>query len=187
MTGVQTCALPIYTHNVNSTTFIDGTPIAGLSSAYNDLYPCFNQDFNGIYFCSDREDGVFNIYYTPIANTENGLIAAIESLNNSEITKVDVLSSEYDDKCPYIFGNTMVFASNRSGGEGGYDLYYSKFEVGQWSAPVIFGPTINSTSDEFRPIILEEQVDDNRYMMIFSSNRSGGKGGFDLYFVGIDK
>lgn len=176
-----------YTHNVNLTSFIDGAPITGLNSENNDLYPCFNQDFSGIYFSSDREDGVFNFYYTPIDNTDDGLIAAIESLENNEITKVDVLSSEYDDKCPYILGNTMVFASNRPGGEGGYDLYYSNFEDGQWSAPINFGATFNSTSDEFRPIIIEERVDDNRHMMIFSSNRSGGKGGFDLYFVGIDK
>ena len=96
-----------------------------------------------------------------------------------------VLSGEYDDKCPYVFENTLVFSSNRPGGYGGFDLYYSRFEAGQWSAPVNFGPGINSVHDDYRPILFEEEVDNDRDMMVFSSNRPGGKGGFDLYFVGV--
>ncbi len=46
---------------------------------------------------------------------------------------------------------------------------------------------INSGSDEYRPILFEEGVDFEKYMMVFSSNRDGGKGGFDLYFVGVKK
>lgn len=176
-----------YTHNVNSTEFIEGTPIAALASDYNDLYPSFNNDFSEFYLCSDRENDIFNIYYTPFEISEGGFVATLENITEMELTKVDVLSSTYDDKCPFILGNTMVFASNRPGGEGGYDLYYSKYENDQWSAPVNFGPTINSPDDEYRPILIEEYVDLDRYMLIFSSNRSGGKGGYDLYFVGVDK
>lgn len=39
--------------------------------------------------------------------------------------------------------------------------------------------------NELGPILFEEEVDEDRYMMIFSSDRAGGKGGFDLYFAGI--
>ncbi len=176
-----------YTHNVNSTEFIEGTPIAALASDYNDLYPSFNNDFSEFYLCSDRENDIFNIYYTPFEISEGGFVATLENITEMELTKVDVLSSSYDDKCPFILGNTMVFTSNRPGGEGGYDLYYSKYENNQWSAPVNFGPTINSPDDEYRPILIEEYIDLDRYMLIFSSNRSGGKGGYDLYFVGVDK
>jgi len=79
----------------------------------------------------------------------------------------------------------MVFASNRAGGFGGYDLYYSRWENEQWSTPINFGEKINTSSDEFRPIVREEWEFEND-IMIFSSDRQGGAGGFDLYYVGID-
>ena len=74
----------------------------------------------------------------------------------------------------------MVFTSNRPGGLGGYDLYYSVFRNGKWSSPVNLGPRINTASDEYRPIIGYDPDFTNQFMM-FSSNRPGGKGGFDLY------
>ena len=78
----------------------------------------------------------------------------------------------------------MVFASNRAGGFGGYDLWYSKKINGQWEEPQNFGSNINSEFDEYRPIVRKyENI--NNDLMIFSSNRKGGLGGFDLYYVGI--
>lgn len=80
----------------------------------------------------------------------------------------------------------MVFTSNRPGGYGGYDLYYSKYKEGKWQSPVNFGNRINTKYDEFRPIVRLEDEFKNDFML-FSSNRPEGKGGFDLYYVGIDK
>ena len=79
----------------------------------------------------------------------------------------------------------MVFASNRPGGLGGYDLYYSILKNGKWGSPVNLGPRINTSSDEYRPVIGSYPEFTNKYLM-FSSNRPGGKGGFDLYFTGVD-
>jgi len=102
------------------------------------------------------------------------------------VQKDAVLSSESDDKCPFISNDMLVFTSNRTGGYGGFDLYYSRRENGKWSTPVNFGPKINTAYDEYRPIIRPEYGFTNDFML-FSSNRPGGKGGFDLYYVGIDK
>ena len=44
--------------------------------------------------------------------------------------------------------------------------------------------SINSSADEFRPIVIYNFEFDN-HLMIFSSNRAGGMGGFDLYYTGI--
>ena len=54
----------------------------------------------------------------------------------------------FDDKCPFIFNDFMVFASNRQGGYGGYDLYYSIWNNGKWSLPLNFGNRINTRYDE---------------------------------------
>jgi len=114
----------------------------------------------------------------------------VESLSENSSVPVEkdvVLSSEFDDKCPSINNNILVFASNRAGGFGGYDLYYSFFENGNWGEPINFGSGINSEYDEFRPIVRSDEWQFDNDMMIFSSNRLGGKGGFDLYCVGIQR
>jgi len=96
----------------------------------------------------------------------------------------DSVNSTSNDKCPFIDGNIMVFASDRPGGLGGFDLYYSVFRNGKWSAPVNFGPGINSSSDEYRPLV-DIHPDFSNAFMVFSSNRPGGNGGYDLYFTGF--
>ena len=48
------------------------------------------------------------------------------------------------------------------------------------------GLEINTEFDEFRPIIDSAPYFENS-VLLFSSNRPGGLGGFDLYFVGIPK
>ena len=96
------------------------------------------------------------------------------------------MSTAFDELCPFVIENLLVFASNRDGGFGGYDLYYSKWENGEWTAPINFGEKINSEFDEFRPIVREE-LEFNNDIMIFSSNKPEGMGGFDLYYVGIEQ
>ena len=80
----------------------------------------------------------------------------------------------------------LYFSSDRPGGYGGFDLFYSILENGEWSEPINFGEKINTEFDEYRPILIDEGVSWTQTMMMFSSNRTGGLGGFDLYFVGIE-
>lgn len=158
-----------------------------LNSAEDDLYPSFDFDNYNLFFCSNRNGGIFNIYEVGIDITNKELIPSLTGENQNEVILSSVLSSDYDDKCPFFYQNKMVFTSNRPGGFGGFDLYYATLENGVWTAPVNFGPEINTEFDEYRPIILEQGIDYTKYAMVFSSNRAGGKGGFDLYMVGIEK
>lgn len=174
-----------FTQNVSSGTYSDPMSVAFLNSPMDDLYPTLALDNSTIYFCSNR-DGDFDIYSTTI-NPRPDLVSALSSSAGHTITKSDVLSSSSDDKCPFVLGNLMVFASDRAGGFGGFDLYYSLFSNGAWSEPVNFGDKINTASDEYRPIVKTFETGFTNDFMLFSSNRPGGKGGFDLYYVGIDK
>ena len=157
------------------------TELPVINDSGNNLYPSFNLGSSTMYFCSDREASVFNIY----SAYYNGEIVKDKLLKGDvqSIQKETALSSKYDDKCPFILDDVMVFTSNRAGGAGGYDLYYSFFENGSWTSPQPFGNNINTQYDEYRPIIFYML---GYHLMIFSSNRSGGKGGYDLYIVKID-
>ena len=81
----------------------------------------------------------------------------------------------------------MLFASDRPGGHGGFDLWYSVYSSQGWSAPVNMGDNINTEYDEYRPMVVSTGEWFINDLMIFSSNRPGGLGGFDLYYVGIPK
>jgi hypothetical protein len=174
-----------FTENVSSASYSEPRDIVYLNSGKDDAYPSVNKDSSAIYFCSNRGSN-FDIYKADI-NKNNGILYELGDSSLKPISKMSILSSEYDDKCPFVIGDLIVFTSNRPGGFGGYDLYYSRFSNGEWSEPVNFGDRINTTSDEFRPIVKALIPGFTNDMMIFSSNRPGGKGGFDLYYVGIDK
>jgi len=152
-----------------------------INSDKDDLYPTINQEGSKIYFCSNRENNLFKIYSAGI-NPEALLHESLVSPNPLPFVKEAVLSGTSNDKCPSITVNLLVFTSDRPGGFGGYDLYYSLFLNDKWSAPVNFGSKINSEYNEYRPITFTFAGTD---LMIFSSDRPGGKGGYDLYGVKI--
>lgn len=157
-------------------------PIKLMNTGYDDAYICFNFGQDTAYFSSDK-DGNFDIFYM-IKPVDKDLSSWF-NLDYTLPVRTDSINSTFDDKCPFILKKIMVFSSNRPGGLGGYDLYYSVLKNGKWSSPVNLGPRINTSYDEYRPVIGFHPDFTNKYLM-FSSNKPGGKGGFDLYFTGID-
>lgn len=72
-------------------------------------------------------------------------------------------------------GKTIIFSSDKPGGFGGMDLYYSKQSGGKWSSPINLGPTINTTENDVFPYLLNDTI------LYFSSAGHPGYGGLDLY------
>jgi hypothetical protein len=169
--------------NDSSVLFIPPEPVTFLNSNYNEAYPCFDLELNRIYYTTDR-NGDFDIYFGQITTDKNIIDVLSDSLAEVPLTRSDLLSSEADDKCPYITDNIIVFTSNREGGFGGYDLWYSQKEDNSWSIPVNFGDKINTEYDEYRPLLIP-MPEFKHDLLMFSSNRPGGQGGFDLYWVGV--
>ncbi|MFN2395356.1 MAG: hypothetical protein ABR597_06675 [Bacteroidales bacterium] len=174
-----------FTSDRTDENFSETQEVAFLNSEFDDMYPTFNSDRSMIYFCSNRSGASFDFWYVHV-DPETDIESLLSEKTHYEVIKDNSLSSSSDDKCPFIFENIMVFASNREGGFGGYDLYYSILENGEWSEPINFGEEINTEFDEYRPVLINEGVTQYQTMMVFSSDRPGGLGGFDLYFVGID-
>jgi len=156
-------------------------PATLLNTEYDDEDICFDVTHDSAYFSSNR-GGDFDIY---LADTcKYGIKVFLDGDYPATIRKVDSLNSTSDDKCPFIYKKIMVFASNRPGGMGEFDLYYSIFNNGKWGSPINFGPAINTISNEYRPLLLSNK-DFTNYILLFSSDRPGGEGGYDLYLGGV--
>lgn len=156
-------------------------PATLLNTNYKDEYICFDVTQDSAYFSSNR-GGDFDIY---LADTcKYGISIFLNGDYPATVRPADSLNSSFNDECPFINKKIMVFASNRPGGIGGFDLYYSIYRHGKWCSPINFGPGINTTSNEFRPVLLFNK-DFTNYILIFSSDRPGGQGGYDLYFKGV--
>jgi outer membrane protein OmpA-like peptidoglycan-associated protein/tetratricopeptide (TPR) repeat protein len=75
-------------------------------------------------------------------------------------------------------GHTLYFSSNGYQTMGGYDIFKSEYDGKHWSKPENLGYPVNSTADD---IVYAISEDGNR--LYFSSDRTSGKGGYDIYLV----
>ncbi|MFN3604864.1 MAG: OmpA family protein [Leptonema sp. (in: bacteria)] len=134
-----------------------------------------------------QEGKILEIYFTSHSSLEK---EGYENLNiyysqfkNGRWSKpehIPEINSNFDDLMPYITldGKKLFFVSNRPGGYGGFDIWYSERDltINKWAKPVNLGPTINTEYDEITPFLTK-----NGQKLIFSSNRPQGMGQFDLY------
>lgn len=76
-------------------------------------------------------------------------------------------------------GRTLFFSSERPGGSGKMDIWYSKLvQNGSWSKAMNMGPTINTAGEEVAPFIHA-----NGTTLYFSSNNLPGMGGYDIFYT----
>lgn len=134
-----------------------------------------------LYFTSSRQlDASGSLSREGFAGT-NIYYARFRNGRWSEIRHINEINSDFYDRMAYVTqdGSRMYFVSDRPGGYGGNDIYYSQrdLQTGVWSAPVNLGPDINTRFDEITP-----HVSYGGSRLIFASNRPGGLGHFDLYF-----
>ncbi|MDZ4667644.1 MAG: OmpA family protein [bacterium] len=80
--------------------------------------------------------------------------------------------------CLSFDGRTLYFSSNRPGGYGESDIWYTTFKNGRWTPPVNAGPEINSAGDEQSPFIAKDDQ-----TLYFNSDGHPGMGGVDLFFT----
>lgn len=72
----------------------------------------------------------------------------------------------------------LLFASDRPGGRGGYDLYAVLIDAkGNLGIPKSLGPAINTPGDEVAPFYHQSSE-----TLVFSADDRVGMGGLDLYF-----
>ena len=98
------------------------------------------------------------------------------------LTNLPFDPSKGDRDLHFIDAKTILFASNRLGGFGGYDLFVVKQDdTGQWPNPTNLGARINTAADEVSP-----NLTNGGMVLYFSSNRLEGMGGFDIFMSVYD-
>ncbi|MEO6424672.1 MAG: PKD domain-containing protein [Bacteroidia bacterium] len=165
----------------DSTTFNKTKLLSAINTKYNEGSMAFGSKEDVIYFSGNDK----YIKKAKVSKVNLLKIYSAKKINNNW-TKPEMLSfcKEGFSYChPALSkdGNTMVFASNLENGFGGMDLYMVTYSNGQWSEPTNLGNKINSSANELFPFI----SDDNK--LFFSSNRTNGIGGLDLYSFNLNE
>ena len=88
----------------------------------------------------------------------------------------DRVNSDYWDSQPYLYGDSLLlFVSNRPGGKGKRDIWFSRLgDDGQWEKAKNYDE-INSAYDDVSPFIFDNVI-------YFASNRIESFGGYDIFY-----
>ena len=139
-----------------------------INTLYHDSNLFLTSDGKTLYIYSDEGNG--DIFFsTENENDKWGTPKPIEGRINSQgFAEQSIWVSDDND--------FMMFASNRPGGYGGFDIYGCYIEDGQWKRPFNMGPIINTKQDEDGPYMAKDGI-----TVYFSSKGHKGFGGFDVF------
>ena len=159
--------LKIYSSSLEKNSISFPKEIDLSDSQYNVMHPAIDQENSILYFSSNQgENKDYDLYYSKI-----------DSIGNFQtVNKLPNVNSLSNEAFPFVYRDLLFFASNRDGGIGGYDVYYSKFENNKFSAPTILPSPINSKYDDF-----SFSLTDSLNLGFFSSNRE--KDSIDISYV----
>lgn len=153
--------------------------------------PVNTVSFDGLPSLRKLPNGDLELYFTSFASrgrpgpAETNIYYSINKGNGfSEPIPVQEINTNFHDRMPSVSadGKYLFFSSNRPGGYGKDDIYFSKFneKLNRWNKPENLGPRINSTNSEVSPSIHSDGI-----TLYFSSNRKNGVGGYDIYVTQI--
>lgn len=151
-------------------TFSTPRSIAELNTAGDEEDPSLTADLLEIFYNRAASNGAVADIWTARRTSSSG--------RWGQPAKVVTLSSSADETTPEVSpdGLTIYFASKRASSD--YDIYMARrsSRSSPWGA-VQRVAALNSRADEAAPVVVPPRLS----TMVFSSKRSGGAGGYDLY------
>lgn len=139
---------------------------------YSYGHPALSFDGKYLFFSSDMPGttGGKDVFYC---------IKTGEGWSEPQNAGANVNTTE-DDVFPYFVNNVLYFSSKGRNSSGGLDLYKSYFSGNDFTPAENLGKEINSGKDDFGLVITSDFKNG-----FFSSNREGGEGEDDIYFLKI--
>jgi outer membrane protein OmpA-like peptidoglycan-associated protein len=125
------------------------------------------------------------LYFTQWKKTNGKSVAAIYSSKKKdgkwskpeEVPGLNAAGSNSKQPSLSADGQTLYFASDRAGGAGQYDIWYTTIDAsGAAGAPKNAGTVLNTAGDEQAPYYHSASK-----TLIFSNNSRVGMGGYDLF------
>ena len=145
--------------------------ISRWNSAFHDGPGCFDAAATTFYFTRCQTD-YCRLYVSEYHNGKWQRPTPLEAAINAPAS---------NNKHPALTpgGDTLLFASDRPGGAGGFDLWLSVRDGNTaWQPAKPLGGNINSSGDEIAPF-----YDATGDILVFASAGRSGPGGMDLYGV----
>ncbi|MDH3710662.1 MAG: OmpA family protein [Cyclobacteriaceae bacterium] len=144
------------------------------SDQYSVGHPTLSRDGTKLYFVSDMTGGFggTDIY-----------VSTFDSTWSQPANLGDDINSEGDEMFPFLYDDKLLyFASNGYGGLGGLDIYKTWLLEDETSGVINLGYPVNTTKDDFGLIL--DEFGKSGYL---SSNREGGTGDDDIYFMILNR
>lgn len=145
------------------------------TDGFHEASAAFSRDGSMMIFArsnsGDKDEKVLTDVNLYISKFEDGDWSEPKLL--TDVTKTDAW-----DGCPAFSADnkTLYFASDRSGGYGGIDLYASKMnERGDWGRPKNMGRAINTPGNDMFPHVSEDGK------LYFASDGHPSLGGLDIF------
>lgn len=150
-----------------------------VNSSFDDYGPALTGDGKRLYFASNRPKPDEKIPeaadgWTATLRADRRVrdfdifVAELTEAGAQQARPVDEINSPADDGAPAVspYGDFLYFASNCTGGAGGFDIYRSRQLNGRLQSPTGLGPTINTAANELDP-----RLSLGGYGLFFSSDR----------------
>ncbi len=143
------------------------------SDDYNTAHPALTPDEKWLYFASDRDGTYGQADLFRVGLLDQGQLGPVENLGK-------VINTSGRETFPFISSNyELYFASDGHPGLGGLDVFVSKiYPDGSFGPVVNMSEPINTGYDDFA-----FYFDPKLKRGFVSSNRPGGIGSDDIYFV----
>lgn len=139
-----------------------------------ETHGALSADGNTFYFVSNRNGGQGGRDIYRVVKLPSGEWSKAQNLGNT-------INTPYDEDGVFIHpnGRTMYFSSKGHNSMGGFDIFTTEMQDnGRWSAPTNIGYPLNTVDDD---VFFVTTADGRRGY--FSSDKMGGYGEKDIYFV----
>ncbi len=163
----------IYRAKLNGNQFEKIEEVPVVNTKENEGAAAISADGRVMVFTSCNRQGGYGSCDLYISYSKNGNWQTPENLG------ANINSSAWESQ-PFLSsdGRLLIFSSNRKGGLGKRDLYFSRKQDGEWIVAENLGESVNTFADEISPFLsLSNDT------LFFSSNGRVGMGGFDLYKI----
>lgn len=152
--------------------------LAPWSGQYRDADPFITPDGKRLYFISDRPIDEKNVDKTKRKDLDIWMVDRDGDGWSAPKRLDEPVNSAGNEWFPTIAADgTIYFGSDRPGGIGATDLYRCRLVEGKYQPAENLGPNINSTADEYEPLINADQT----VLIFMAGGRTDEKGGGDLY------